>query len=217
MSAAHNTNLDRRGRLTQGYADYIVRRARGGPGMVICFGAANVHEACGAFQRRVSLWDEANEEFLSEIAERAHQEECLVLSQAAHIGRRGDSSQSGRALQAPSAIPEPVHLEIPHALGEAEIPPIVASFANAARRLERCGWDGIEITSYAGQLLEQFWSPRVNRRTDAYGGDLAGRMRLSVDVVGAVRAAVSERFIVGLRMTGTLELPGKSWGSTAKT
>lgn len=202
VSAAHNTNLDKRGVLTQEYADYIVRRAQGGPGMVFTFGAASVHEECGSMQRRVSLWNPLNDVFLSEIADRAHRENCLVLSQAAHIGRRGESSQSGRPLQAPSEIPEPVHLEIPHKLSSDEIPAIVRSFASAARRLEACGWDGIEISSYAGQLIEQFWSPTVNTRTDGYGGDFERRMRFSVEVVEAVRDAVSSDFIVALRMTG---------------
>jgi len=95
-----------------------------------------------------------------------------------------------------------VHREIPHVLSRNEISQIVESFVGAAQRLERCGWDGIEITSYAGQLIEQFWSPRVNVREDEYGGDLAGRMRFSVDVVQAVRAAVSPRFVISFRMTG---------------
>lgn len=202
VSSAHNTNLDRGGLLTQAYADYIIRRAKGGPGTVVCFGAASVHEPCGAMQRRVSLWDARNEKFLREIAEGAHHEECLILSQAAHIGRRGDSSGTGLPLQAPSDIPEPVHREIPHVLSRSEIGEIVDSFAAAARRLERCGWDGIELTSYASQLIEQFWSPTVNNREDEYGGSLAGRMRFSVDVVQAVREAVSPDFLISFRMTG---------------
>lgn len=202
VSAAHNTNLDRRGLITQEYADYIVRRSQGGPGMVVCFGAASVHEGCGSVQRRVSLWNSANDDMLTEIAERVHRQDCLLLSQAAHIGRRGESSQSGRALQAPSEIPEPVHLEIPHVLSVDEIHAVVESFADAARRLERCGWDGLEITSYAGQLIEQFWSPGANKREDLYGGDFAGRMRFSAEVLEAVRNAVSRDFIVGFRMTG---------------
>lgn len=209
VSAAHNTNLDRGGILSQEYANYIVRRAQGGPGMVVCFGAASVHEPCGSLQRRVSLWNQSNERLLNEIAERAHLEDCLVVSQAAHIGRRGDSSRTGRPLQAPSEVPEPVHLEIPHALSKREIVEIVKSFADAARRLEKCGWDGIEITSYAGQLIEQFWSPTVNLRDDEYGGDFEARMRFSVEVVQAVRAAVSREFIVGFRMTGD---PGAASG-----
>lgn len=209
VSAAHNSNLDRGGLLTQGYADYIVRRAHGGPGMVMCFGAASVHQPCGSFQRRVSLWDAGNDALLREIAERVHLEECLVLSQATHVGRRGNSSQTGVPLQAPSELAEPVYMEIPHVLSKDEISQIVQSFASAAQRLERCEWDGIEITSYGGQLIEQFWSPHVNRRTDEYGGNLENRMRFSQEVVQAVRAAVSPEFVISFRMTGD---PGAAAG-----
>jgi len=118
------------------------------------------------------------------------------------MGRRGNSRETGRPLEAPSAIPEPVHREIPHVLRTEEIKPIVEAFADAAVRLERCGWDGVEITSFGGHLIEQFWSPTINTRTDGYGGDLEGRMRFSVEVIEAVADAVSEDFIVGFRMTG---------------
>ena len=69
-----------------------------------------------------------------------------------------------------------------------------------ARRLERCGLDGVEVTSFGGHLIEQFFDPLVNTRTDAYGGSLENRTRFAREVLEAVRAAVSDRFIVGFRM-----------------
>ena len=81
-----------------------------------------------------------------------------------------------------------------------ELPAIVERFAAAARRLERCGWDGAEVTSFGGHLIEQFFDPQVNTRTDAYGGSLENRTRFGREVLEAVRAAVSDDFIVGLRM-----------------
>ena len=81
-----------------------------------------------------------------------------------------------------------------------ELPAIVERFAAAARRLEQCGWDGAEVTSFGGHLIEQFFDPQVNTRTDAYGGSLENRTRFGREVLEAVRAAVSGDFIVGLRM-----------------
>src|SRR5206468_5982984 len=52
------------------------------------------------------------------------------------------------------------------------------------------------------QLLQQFWSPETNCRTDEYGGDLDGRMRFSVELVSAIREAVADDFLVGVRMSG---------------
>ena len=123
------------------------------------------------------------------------------MSQMTHMGRRGTSAISGIPLRAPSDLPEGVHMEVPVPLATDELPAIVERFADVARRLERCGLDGVEVTSYGGHLIEQFFDPLVNTRTDAYGGSLENRTRLAREVLLAVRAAVSESFIVGFRMT----------------
>jgi dimethylglycine catabolism A len=199
---AHNLNWDHNGLLTREYVDYCARRAAGGAGIVMCFGAASVHRAAGEIYGRVSLWDPRNEAPLRELADAAHEHGALLMSQVNHVGRRGTSAVTERPLLAPSGEPEPAHREVPHELTAAEIADIVASFADAAQRLHRCGWDGVEITSFGGQLIEQFWSPTINRRTDEYGGSFLNRMRFGVEVIEAVRAAVPSDFVVGFRMTG---------------
>src|SRR5690349_12910936 len=123
------------------------------------------------------------------------------MSQMTHMGRRGTSTISGIPLRAPSDLPEGVHLEVPVPLAASEIPAIVERFAEAAARLERCGWDGCEVTSFGGHLIEQFFDPAINTRTDEYGGgSLQSRTRFGREVLEAVRAAVSDSFIVGFRM-----------------
>src|ERR671929_210674 len=70
------------------------------------------------------------------------------------------------------------------------------------------GWDGCEVTSFGGHLIEQFFDPAVNTRSDRYGGTLENRTRFARELLEAVRAAVSERFIVGFRMTVDQRLEG---------
>jgi 2,4-dienoyl-CoA reductase-like NADH-dependent reductase (Old Yellow Enzyme family) len=202
VSTAHATGFGEDGLLNDRYVRYHERKATGGAGLIMTFGSASVYRESAASYGSVSLWDPENEPYFRDLADRVHAHGALLMSQATHMGRRGSSLESGRPLQAPSAVPEPVHREVPHVLRTDEIPPIVEAFAEAAARLERCGWDGVEITSLGGHLIEQFWSPLINDRTDAYGGDLAGRMRFSVEVIDAVAEAVSDDFIVGFRMTG---------------
>ncbi len=202
VSTAHNPNWEGDGLISEKHVRYHVRKAAGGAGLVMTFGSADVHKEGGAFTDSVKLWEPANEAALRQLAEGVHRHGAAVISQASHLGHRGNSLISGRPLQAPSEVPQPVRREIPHVLKKGEIKAIVTSFAEAARRLERCGWDGIEITSFGGHLIEQFWSPRINRREDEYGGDLEGRMRFSIEIVEAVGGAVSDRFMVGVRMTG---------------
>lgn len=202
VSSAHNPNWDADGVISEKHVRYHVRKARGGAGLVMTFGSASVHREAGAFPDSIRLWDPDNEPALRALARGVHDHGAVVISQASHLGHRGNSLISGRPLQAPSEVPQPVRREIPHVLKVREIRAIVSSFGEAARRLERCGWDGIEITSFGGHLIEQFWSPRVNLRDDAYGGDFEGRMRFSVEVLEEVGKAVSDSFIVAFRLTG---------------
>ncbi|MFD1414962.1 oxidoreductase [Oceanobacillus jeddahense] len=203
VSTAHAVGFDD-GVLNEKHVRYHERKAKGGAGLIMTFGSASVYKESSASYGSVSLWNPENEPYLKDLAERVHAQGALIMSQATHMGRRGTSVVDGRPVHAPSAVPEGVHREIPHVMRTEEIPPIVRAFADSAVRLERCGWDGIEITSFGGHLIEQFWSPKINNRTDRYGGDFEGRMRFTVEVVKAVREAVSSNFIIGFRMAGDL-------------
>ena len=189
------------GLLERSEVDYHVRKAAGGCALVMTFGSASVDPSTAASYGSVALWDERNEPALRALADGVHEHGGVCMSQMTHMGRRGTSRESGIPLRAPSDVPEPVHHEVPVPLDDAEIPAIVERFAAAARRLEACGWDGCEVTSFGGHLIEQFFDPAVNTRSDRYGGSLENRTRFAREVLHAVRAAVSEGFIVGFRMT----------------
>jgi 2,4-dienoyl-CoA reductase-like NADH-dependent reductase (Old Yellow Enzyme family)/thioredoxin reductase len=202
VSTAHATRLDAAGLLGEEYIRYYERKAEGGLGVLCTFGSASVHRDSTPSYGCMRLWEAANEPMLEELADRVHAHGALILSQATHLGRRGQSRKSGTAVSAPSALPEPVNRDVPHVLSRHEIRDIVDAFAAAAARLERCGWDGVEITSFGGHLIEQFLSPLVNTRTDEYGGDFAGRLRFAREVIERVGDAVSPSFLVAFRMTG---------------
>ena len=200
VSTPHATGWSHDGLIDQTEIDYHVRKAAGGAGLVMTFGSASVDPTTQASYGSIALWDERNEPALRALAEGVHRHGALCMSQMTHMGRRGNSLTSGVPLRAPSDLPEGSHLEVPVPLDADELPAIVERFAAAARRLEQCGWDGAEVTSFGGHLIEQFFDPQVNTRTDAYGGSLENRTRFGREVLEAVRAAVSDDFIVGLRM-----------------
>ncbi|OCA85372.1 hypothetical protein A8F95_10085 [Bacillus wudalianchiensis] len=202
VSTAHATGWDLNGLLSEQHIRYHERKAAGGAGLIMTFGSASVQKESSASYGSISLWDERNEPALKDLADRVHAHGALLISQATHMGRRGTSVVDGKPIFAPSWVPEGVHNEVPHVMRTDEIPHIVQAFADVAKRLENCGWDGIEVTSFGGHLIEQFWSPKLNHRTDRYGGDFEGRMRFSIEVIEAVRAAVSSDFIISFRMTG---------------
>jgi 2,4-dienoyl-CoA reductase-like NADH-dependent reductase (Old Yellow Enzyme family) len=200
VSTPHATGWSRDGLIDRSEVDYHVRKAAGGCGLVMTFGSASVDPSTEASYGSVALWDERNEPALRALADGVHEHGGLVMSQMTHMGRRGTSAISGNPLRAPSDLPEDVHMEVPVPLATDELPAIVERFAEVARRLERCGLDGAEVTSFGGHLIEQFFDPLVNTRTDEYGGSLENRTRFAREVLLAVRAAVSDRFIVGFRM-----------------
>jgi 2,4-dienoyl-CoA reductase-like NADH-dependent reductase (Old Yellow Enzyme family) len=73
-------------------------------------------------------------------------------------------------------------------MDEAEIKRVVRAWSDAAQRSHDAGFEVVEVHGAHGYLIQQFLSPIVNRRTDSYGGDIEGRMRLALEIVEAVRA-----------------------------
>jgi 2,4-dienoyl-CoA reductase-like NADH-dependent reductase (Old Yellow Enzyme family) len=109
----------------------------------------------------------------------------------------------GWATVAPSPLPFHAADPAPQELDEAGIAEVIAAFAASAVRAERLGFELIELHAAHGYLLHQFLSPLSNRRTDGYGGSLPNRLRLLVEVFDAVRAAVSDKVAVGVRISAS--------------
>jgi N-ethylmaleimide reductase len=132
-----------------------------------------------------------------------------MFLQLQHGGRVGHPDNSGLPPVAPSPVPLPDTIftpdghrpaVVPRAMGLDEIGATVADFAAAARNAVAAGFDGVEVHAANGYLIHQFLSRHTNRRTDAYGGSVDGRIRFAVEVVRAVAAAIGpER--VGLRVS----------------
>jgi 2,4-dienoyl-CoA reductase-like NADH-dependent reductase (Old Yellow Enzyme family)/thioredoxin reductase len=201
VSTAHGENFAADGLLTEHLISYHVRRARGGAGILFTFGSGTVWPEADN-PKHVSLWDPRNEGALRDMAARVHEYPTLLIAQAVHRGVRESPTSLNATTQAPSARP-PLNLYgSPRVLEHSEIAAIVGAFGDAAERLERCGFDGIELTALGSHLMEQFWSPALNRRQDEYGGSFQNRMRFAVEVVERVRASVSDDFIVGFRLSG---------------
>src|SRR5690606_23717753 len=112
-----------------------------------------------------------------------------------HKGRRP------RALGA-SALPDDLSWTVPHPLSTGEVAQVVDEFAAAARRLQRAGFSGVEISAGHGHLFHQFLSPWSNHRTDRYGGDLENRARFLMETIAAIRAATDRPFIIAVKLPG---------------
>ncbi|MFI7603146.1 alkene reductase [Actinoplanes sp. NPDC049681] len=138
-----------------------------------------------------------------------HEHGGLIFAQLMHSGRIGHPSVHGATPVGASAVAAAgqVHtaeglqdLVTPEPLDDDAIRATIADFANAARNAVEAGFDGVELHGANGYLLHQFLSTNANLRTDAWGGTIEGRIRLTVEVAKAVAAAIgADR--VGLRIS----------------
>jgi 2,4-dienoyl-CoA reductase-like NADH-dependent reductase (Old Yellow Enzyme family) len=176
----------------------------------MCFGSASVHPTSPArVWNGVELFDDRVIPHLQKFAAAMHRYGAPCVAQITHKGRRGQSAgNEWRRMYAPSAVREPNHRETPHPLDQRTMAEFIRAFADAAGRLKEGGFDGCEVMASHGHLIDQFWTPSANRRSDEYGGDLTNRLRFGVEVIGAIRERVGRDFIVGLRMTGDDFLEG---------
>ena len=112
----------------------------------------------------------------------------------------GEAEEPNARVLGPSAIKHPVTGIVPQPASRADIERVVSSFASAAVRAKRVGFDGVEIHAAHGYLISQFLDGRFNKRTDEYGVSLEGRARLARECVAAVRAALGDDYPVLVKL-----------------
>jgi 2,4-dienoyl-CoA reductase-like NADH-dependent reductase (Old Yellow Enzyme family)/thioredoxin reductase len=203
VSTPHATKFGKDGYITERYIRYYEEKARGGAGLLQCFGSMGVHPTSPVLDwGGIQNFDDSSIPTFREFAARMHAHGAVVMAQITHRGRRGWSGPGEHALLAPSDVPEGTSREIPHAIEKRQIAEIVQAFAAAALRLKRAGFDGADLCAFARHLIDAFFIPSVNRRTDEYGGSFDNRMRFAMEVIQAIRAAVGRDFILGMRVSG---------------
>lgn len=148
-------------------------------------------------------------EGLSQLAATIHHNNQVAVVQLNHAGSAADTLLTGMEAVAPSAVINPaVKRSLPRALTIPEIHEIKEAFVQAALRVKKAGFDGVEIHNCHGFLLTQFLSPLTNLRMDEYGGNLENRSRLLLEITTAVRKAVGEDFLLLVRLGLDDLLPG---------
>ena len=186
------------------YIRYYEEKARGGLALAVCGGSSPVSiDSPQGWWKSVNLSTDRVIEPLSRLAEAMHRHGAKIMIQATHMGRRSAfHGEHWPHLMTPSGVREPVHRGNAKVIEVEEIKRIIGDFALAAKRVQAAGLDGIEISAAHQHLIDQFWSPRTNFRTDEWGGSLENRLRFGIEVLTAVREAVGADFCVGLRMCG---------------
>ncbi|MCU1387454.1 MAG: oxidoreductase [Ilumatobacteraceae bacterium] len=126
------------------------------------------------------------------------QGDVVLIHQLYHVGQHGDADNSFAPNWSPSGMPSYHDSDGSHALTEAEIDETIGSFVRAARRAQASGFDGVELFAAYHALIDQFWTPWSNRRTDRWGGTFANRMRFSATLLESIRQACGDEFVVGI-------------------
>ena len=103
--------------------------------------------------------------------------------------------------QAPSAIQAPINPYKPKEMSLSSIKKTIKDFAHSAYMAEKAGYDGVEVMGSEGYLINEFMAPHTNKREDEFGGSLENRMRLALEIVKAVRAKVSDKFLIIFRLS----------------
>ncbi|MGC2697028.1 MAG: NADH:flavin oxidoreductase/NADH oxidase [Candidatus Angelobacter sp.] len=164
----------------------------------------------------LGIWADAHVEPLRRAFSFVAEQGAVPGIQLAHAGRKASTSPpwvGGKPISpaeggwlpifAPSALPFAEGYQVPHALSVAEIVAIVEAFAAAARRAQAAGARLIELHAAHGYLLHSFLSPLSNQRTDQYGGSFANRIRITCELVAAVRRVWPEKYPLWMRISAT--------------
>jgi 2,4-dienoyl-CoA reductase (NADPH2) len=175
-------------------AAYFGERARGGVGLIVTGGISPDRRGWllpfgGTLN---SLFDVPNHR---KVTSAVHAEGGKIVMQILHAGRYGYQPFVVSA----SALKSPISKFTPKALTAAGIASTIADYVRCATLAKRAGYDGVEIMGSEGYLLNQFLCARTNLRTDEWGGSIDNRMRLPVDIVRRIRAAVGADFIIMYR------------------
>lgn len=203
LSTSHAPAYADNGEINERYIRYHAEKAKGGVGLTQFGGATTVAPENSTYYGQLNgATDDAIPGF-RKMAAAIHEHGAACMIQLTHGGRRErwDDANWLPTFSA-SCRRELVHGSFPVEMEDHDIRRTAQNFAAAARRIREGDIDGAEISCQAGTLIEQFWSPAMNFRTDGYGGSLENRMRFGLEVLEAVRLAVGDDFVVGIRMPG---------------
>ncbi|MGV8982008.1 NADH:flavin oxidoreductase [Clostridium sp.] len=205
------------GSVSKEILDYYEEKSHGGYISLIIIEHSFIAQQGKASERMLSIADDSIVKDLKELANVIHKNGSKTVMQINHAGSAANKDVTGCDPVGPSAIANPRIGNIPRELSISEIKNIILEFASAARRVKEAGFDGVEIHSAHGYLLNQFFSPLTNKRTDEYGGDILGRIKIHLEIIKAVREAVGNDFPILLRLGASDYMEGGSTIEDSKT
>ncbi|MCD9148662.1 NADH:flavin oxidoreductase [Pseudophaeobacter flagellatus] len=200
MTTSHEPAYPEDGMPKERYAAYHAERAKAGVALTMTAGSAAVSRNSPPVFNNILAYKDEVVPWIRNMTDQVHAHGAAAMIQLTHLGRRTHWNK-GDWLPAVSSTRhrEPAHHAFPKLAEDWDIARVISDFADAAERMKEGGMDGVEIMTH-GHLLDQFISPLTNDLDGIYGKDtLENRMRLTTDIIAAVRARVGQDFVLGVR------------------
>ena len=177
-------------------AAFFAERARGGVGLIVTGGIApNFEGWLKPMSGTMSMpWHVGRHR---KVTRAVHAEGGKICMQILHAGRYAYQPLS----VAPSRIKSPITPFTPRALSARGVERSIDAFVRSAKLARDAGYDGVEVMGSEGYLINQFLTPRTNKRTDRWGGSAENRMRFPIEIVRRMREAVGRDFIIVYRLS----------------
>ncbi|RVU28148.1 NADH:flavin oxidoreductase [Streptomyces antnestii] len=192
--------------VTDELIEYHRRPAAGGVGMTTVAYCAVAPE--GRTERRQIWMRPEAVPGLRRLTDAIHAEGAAVSAQLGHAGPVADARSNGLPALAPGRLLSPVSLRLSKPATEADIARVTRAHADAARIAIESGFDAVEIHFGHNYLASSFLSPKLNRRTDGYGGSLENRAKVARGIARAVRDEVGDRIAITAKLNMEDGVPG---------
>jgi 2,4-dienoyl-CoA reductase-like NADH-dependent reductase (Old Yellow Enzyme family) len=199
------------GQATDIMLRYYKSFAQGGFGLLITEGAYPDEAYSQAYLDQSGIANEKHVAAWKKVTDAVHQAGSKIIVQLMHAGSQGQGNIYKNEFISPSGVRAkgeqlPIYngegsYFVPKEMTKEDIQTVIQEFAAAAKRAKDAGFDGVEIHGANGYLLDNFLTDYLNQRTDEYGGSTENRIRLSLEVSKAVREAVGNDFVVGIRIS----------------
>ncbi len=209
VSTSHEPAYSEDGLPKDRYRAYHREKARGGVALTMIGGSALVSPDSTPPFGNLQLFRDEAVPYLRALSDDVHEQGAYVMTQLTHMGHRTDNySHDWIPALSASGTREPAHKAFTRVADARDLARIARDFAETALRCKESGLDGVELSAYSGHFLDEFLTPILNHRQDEYGGSFENRMRYPLEVVAAVRAAVGDDFVVGMRFSFDELRPG---------
>lgn len=189
------------GQVTEQICNYYHEKSFGGYIGLIITEHSYVNLEGKAGKGQISIANDNDIDGLRKLTEVTHNNGTKVMAQISHAGGAAKSEITGKSVYGASAFPMPKTGFVPLEMSLSDIQKVICDFTKAAIRAKQAGFDGVEIHSAHGYLLNQFYSPLTNKRTDEYSAQtLNGRLKLHIEIIKSIRKVVGNNYPIAIRL-----------------